>query len=125
MSLVPPAPNSIVVVMAMAGRRVFAPPMSEKRTMPSASAAARSTFIRSAAAGAVAVWACSGTVAAAPSMTRRIAAESLALMGLVMFLGDDVREGALGAGVGLGPPRGSPGWELPGTPAPVETTENF
>src|ERR1041385_200148 len=99
MSLVPLATNSIVLMMSMAGRRVLAPPMSEKRTMPSASAAARSTFIRSAAAGAVGVWACSGTIAAAPSMTRRIAAGSLALMGSVMFLGDDVREVALAAGL--------------------------
>src|SRR5882672_3505751 len=89
--------------MSMPGRRVLAPPMSDHRTMPSASAAARSTFARSGVP-----WARSDWAANAPSSTRTVTATILGFIGLVMFLGDDVGEVAFAAGLRFGQHRVGP-----------------
>src|SRR5258705_878934 len=91
MSLVPLPTSQIVLTMSMPGRRVLAPPMSDHRTRPSASAAARSTFARSGA------WARADGTVSAPASASSNATAILAFMGLVMFLRDDVRQVALAA----------------------------
>src|SRR5438552_3164138 len=73
--------------MSMPGRRVFAPPMSDHLTIPSASAAARSTFARSGAPCARADWTTS-----TPTSANINAAETFDRMGLMVFLRDGVRE---------------------------------
>src|SRR5262249_29165317 len=91
-SLVPLPWSSIVLMMSMPGSRVLAPPMSDHRTIPSASAAVLSTFARS-----VALWARAGRTASAVTSRRSHVVVIQAFAGLMVLFRHDVSQVAFAA----------------------------